>query len=46
METAADSRPAFLNKICDGDAEFRREVESLLEFENGAADTIAEAHTK
>lgn len=46
METAPDSRPAFLNEFCDCDAEFHCEVESLLEFENGAADTIAEAHTK
>ena len=30
LETAADERVAFLDQVCDGDADLRRELESLL----------------
>jgi eukaryotic-like serine/threonine-protein kinase len=31
-----DERPSFLDKRCDGDAELRREIESLLSFSDDA----------
>jgi serine/threonine protein kinase len=36
LERPAAERPAFLNKICGGDEELKREVESLLAFEDRA----------
>ncbi|MEQ1922887.1 MAG: protein kinase, partial [Pyrinomonadaceae bacterium] len=40
LEIGVESRPAFLDKTCRGDAELRNEVESLLATHNDAADFI------
>lgn len=40
LEKSLDERDEFLNEICGDDEELRREVESLLEFEEESADFI------
>ncbi len=40
LERAPEARAAFLNEACAGDAELRREVESLLAFDEPAAHFI------
>jgi len=36
LERAPETRHAFLDQVCDGDAEVRREVDSLLSFDGQA----------
>jgi len=43
LEHSPKSRGAFLNSVCAGDAELRREIESLLEFEDAETDFIGES---
>lgn len=43
LERSPNSRGAFLETICAEDLELRREVESLLEFEDAEADFIGES---
>ncbi len=40
LEKPLAEREAFLNEACDGDAELRREIESLLAFDEKAQDFI------
>jgi eukaryotic-like serine/threonine-protein kinase len=50
LERDPAERPAFLNQACDGDAELRREVESLISSHDEAGESIemmgAEAATR
>ena len=34
MEIASEARPRFLARVCEGDEDLRREVESLLDFDD------------
>src|SRR5882724_1521453 len=36
MELGPDQRAAYLDRVCDGDADLQRELESLLAHEQGA----------
>src|SRR5579871_4920662 len=40
LDTEPDQRPATLDRLCDGDADLRREVESLLALEKRAGDDL------
>ena len=40
LEVAEEERPAFLERNCQGDEELRREVESLLAYDQQAQQLI------
>ena len=41
LELKAEDRPAFLDSECKGDAELRREVESLMAYQENASSFLA-----
>jgi hypothetical protein len=41
LEKEVGERPAFLAEACSGDEELRREVESLLDYEDQAEEPLA-----